>query len=403
MRKRIQAIICVALVLASGLISGYLGYRTIALLDPAEQMPDYCATYLGETCDETLLGDSSWLLGIPIGAWGTVFAAAYLTLLLLAEIHRGAFAQKAIFAAFLLSGLATAAGVYLSTSFFTGAIPLCPLCLTVHALNLTLCGVTGLLDGRNGREMFADIKNTIGWLLGAESNDNAAGWHATAFIIPACVAIIAYQFIFTEVERMNVRINANQDPAVLVANHFNNKEVELDVSPEDPRLGEEGAPIEIVIFSDFECPACSSLAADVAHMRDHYGDDLTIVFKNFPLDNACNPTLDYDFHPGACLAARAGEIAHDHGLFWEFHDALFAQDAELSPGVVRAVLSDIGLDLSREDLNDEAAGQRVRADVAVGVAVGVRGTPTLFVNNREWTSGGAKELEVFMHELLTTQ
>jgi protein-disulfide isomerase len=138
--------------------------------------------------------------------------------------------------------------------------------------------------------------------------------------------------------------------------------------------GPRDAPVTIVEFSDFECPYCVKATSLVAQVLRAYPRDVKFVYKNFPLP----------MHPNAGPAARAALAAGLQGKFWEMHDQLFAHSGDLSGTTMRRIAKTLGLDLARfeADMNSPAVRDQVDLEVRQGKVVGVRGTPTFFVNGR---------------------
>ncbi len=159
-------------------------------------------------------------------------------------------------------------------------------------------------------------------------------------------------------------------------------ELDLDGAP---ARGPEDASVTIVEFSDFQCPFCGRVTDTLDRIHKEYGDDVRIVFKHLPLR----------IHPKAPAAHAAAEAAHRQGRFWEMHDAIFADQAGMSPERYRAYAEQIGLDLERfdRDLNASDVRQRVGADTAEAEKLGVTGTPGFFVNGRFLS--GAQPFEAF--------
>jgi protein-disulfide isomerase len=151
-----------------------------------------------------------------------------------------------------------------------------------------------------------------------------------------------------------------------------------------PAIGPEDAPIHIVVFSDFQCPFCSRHAETIRQLREHYGDQLRIVFRNYPLP----------FHPFARLAAEASMAAQAEGRFWEYHDLLFG-GTDLSYDTLVGYAQQLGLDLGRfrNALDGGFFGGIVDQDLRDGRAAGVEGTPATFLNGRRMV--GAQSLEEF--------
>ncbi len=150
-------------------------------------------------------------------------------------------------------------------------------------------------------------------------------------------------------------------------------------------LGPDDAPVTIVEFSDFQCPFCRQAASYLNDLRERHGDKLRLVFKDYPLDSACNPHIGAQSHVMACKAAVIARCAGDQGRFWEMHDAIFALP-QLTAESLQAVSESFGLGglggLGACD-GEEKILARIQADVEEGLKLGVSATPTLFVNGRE--------------------
>ncbi len=109
---------------------------------------------------------------------------------------------------------------------------------------------------------------------------------------------------------------------------------------------------------------------------EQYPKDVKLVFKQFPLGN----------HKFAGPAALASMAANDQGKFWEFHDLLFANYSSLSDAKIRELATEAGLDMVRYDQDMKEKGSDylslVRRDFHEGQQIGVRGTPSIFVNGK---------------------
>ncbi|MDB4955220.1 MAG: DSBA-like thioredoxin protein [Myxococcales bacterium] len=138
------------------------------------------------------------------------------------------------------------------------------------------------------------------------------------------------------------------------------------------QLGPDDALVTIVEFSDFQCPYCAREAAVLAHVRQKYGDQVRIVFRHFPVL----------FHRYSVIAAEAGAAAAAQGKFWAFHDQVFGHFGALTRGDLEKYAEAAGLDLAkfRAALDDRWFHDAVIAEGAAAEALGVDGTPTLFVN-----------------------
>ncbi|HXT17233.1 MAG TPA: DsbA family protein [Gemmatimonadaceae bacterium] len=140
-------------------------------------------------------------------------------------------------------------------------------------------------------------------------------------------------------------------------------------------MGPATAPVTILELSDFQCPFCSQAAASIARLRRHYGAQIKVVFRHYPLTG---------LHPFAYAAAVASECAAEQGRFEPFHDAVFGNQDSIgkwswSTVARRAGVADTtAFEACRGDATS-AAQARVERDVATGHALGMTGTPTVIV------------------------
>ncbi|MGE5527361.1 MAG: DsbA family protein [Methanosarcina sp.] len=139
--------------------------------------------------------------------------------------------------------------------------------------------------------------------------------------------------------------------------------------------GEPGAPLQLVMFGDFQCPFCLGAQSILRRVRERLGDRLLFGFRHLPIPER---------HPLAPLAAEASEAAAAQGRFWEFHDALYEAQPRLSPELVFEVGAELGLDAERmrTEVDSGLYRPRVERDLASAEASGATGTPTFFLNGR---------------------
>jgi predicted DsbA family dithiol-disulfide isomerase len=157
------------------------------------------------------------------------------------------------------------------------------------------------------------------------------------------------------------------------------------VAADGPAKGPESAAVTIVEFSDFECPFCKRIVPTLNQIMDDYDGQVRLVFRQFPL-NA--------IHPNAQKAAEASLCADEQGKFWELHDAIFESSDGLGVASLKSRAAEIGLDEAEfgECLDSGRFAEQVAEDVTAGRALGVSGTPALFINGRYLS--GAQPYEV---------
>ncbi|KAA5835037.1 thioredoxin domain-containing protein [Saccharopolyspora hirsuta] len=148
--------------------------------------------------------------------------------------------------------------------------------------------------------------------------------------------------------------------------------------------------VTLVEFLDFECEACGAVYPAMEQLRADYGGRINYVVRYFPVPS----------HRNADLAARAAEAAAAQGKFEQMYRALFdnqrawGEKQESQEAVFLGYARDIGLDVARfqADLNSPETAARVRKDWNDGLAVGVDGTPTFFLNGTRFTPNSYQDL-----------
>ena len=171
------------------------------------------------------------------------------------------------------------------------------------------------------------------------------------------------------------------------------KHVHVPVDEDDPvRLMRTDAtnPMELIVFSDFECPGCKRLAGfletAVAKLFDH---NLKLVFKHYPLNADCNPQTRTKKHRFACLGAKMAEASRVIGgdaAFWKVHDYLFKHQDQLRRGLlsVEAVADEAGLDAAslRSTMNSANVIEHIQKNTEQAHSAGIKGTPSLYMLGR---------------------
>ncbi len=151
--------------------------------------------------------------------------------------------------------------------------------------------------------------------------------------------------------------------------------VDLDVAG-SPGKGAAKPSVVIVEWSDFGCPFCARAAAMLRAEVDAYPDQVRLVFKHFPLD----------YHLHSMDVALASVAADRQGKFWEFHDALYADRESHDPASVDKLARELRFDMARFAADRASAEARasVERDVKQADALGLSGTPFIFVNGRHF-------------------
>lgn len=164
----------------------------------------------------------------------------------------------------------------------------------------------------------------------------------------------------------------------------------IPVTASDRSFGPENAPLTLVHYGDYECPFSAIAHRQIQTMLAELGGRVRYVFRSFPLMQT---------HDHAMLACVAAEAAAEQGKFWEMHHMLFNNQELISTEGIERFASVLRLDMNRfnRDLANPELENRVKQNYMGGVRSGVTGTPTLYLNDKQFH--GPLEVSLF-RELL---
>lgn len=148
-------------------------------------------------------------------------------------------------------------------------------------------------------------------------------------------------------------------------------------------LGTLSGKNTLIIFTDFQCPACQR-ASDIVKSFIQRGDTKVII-KNYPLSSECNNSVNHNMHPWSCLAALGSVCAFEQGKLDEFYYTVYAnQGAIKTKEELWRTLSFTSLNMSQLEscIRGVWAENKVQQDIVDGDKLGLQGTPTLYFNNK---------------------
>ncbi len=182
-----------------------------------------------------------------------------------------------------------------------------------------------------------------------------------------------------------------------------------------PSKGKSDAPVTILEFSDFQCPYCSKMGLFLIEMVKKYPNDLRVVFVDLPLFSAYKD--GFPFHPYAMLAHETAAEAQAQGKFWQMYEYIFTNQRALFPGRPKdqadydakllqvreklvAQAGAIGMDVDKlnQALDSQAHRKMLDGRIELSRKLGVRGTPSLFVNSYIKVGDPSKEIPSYIEE-----
>jgi len=151
-----------------------------------------------------------------------------------------------------------------------------------------------------------------------------------------------------------------------------------------PGFGTPGAPLTLIVFSDFECPQCKIEAETLrSKLLAAYPTQVHLYFKDFPLES---------LHPWAKAAAATGRCVLQQGQdhFWNYHDWIYANQGDIKPDNFRAKIDEFAKNEKLDEMrfghcmdDPNGAAAEVDKEIAEGKSLNITGTPTLFLNGRK--------------------
>ncbi|MBU0554103.1 thioredoxin domain-containing protein [Myxococcota bacterium] len=334
-----------------------VGIHILSLLGAADS--GICAQLPGFSCVDVARSRFSALFGVPIAVYGEGF---FLTILISAALAR--FKEdieglsEGIFASALLAVLGSIALGLISKLYIN---KLCPYCLMLYGVNLALF-------------LTAVIKIPGGLLSALKGAPRVFKRPGAWIMLGLMIALTSVSFGLYKYRLSQAKAEARAQKAQEERVYFEGIEVGMA-----PRIGPASALVQVVEFSDFECPYCGKFAQTLKEIHEENPGLFSLHFKHTPMA----------FHERAQPAARAAICAQRQGRFWPMHDTLFERRKQLSDADLEGYAKALGLDMEAYTacLKDPATQAQINADLAQAKALGVGGTPTFFVNG--WRYSGA--------------
>jgi protein-disulfide isomerase/uncharacterized membrane protein len=417
-RVDILKIFLVLLVAAAGVaLAGLSSVHFIEFKYNLKIGDSFCNINAAFNCDAVTSSKWSTLFGLPLSGYGLGF---YLSVVILAlATFARVMASRTLFdLVFALSIPAFFFSVYLFiiSEFVIGT--LCLVCIGMYAVNILLLAASWFF-GRdiNAGERIASLPRKLRSLFLKTGSQQQSPALAVPLLAGALGVAMIGSFVVPEtliktlLQERNARVLESALPEQVRRWKTNppvtfNYGMSSGVS-NDYAKGSPDAPIRIVEFSDLECPACKKFSAIVDQLWEQYPGKIYVNFKNYPLDDACNPTVAKRFHPNACFAANLARCAGEQGKFWETIDFIFSLERSDGPPEVRRqemmeAIELLSMDRAavEECLTSNRQLMKVRADIEEGDRLKVHGTPSVWINEKRLERPDQQSLQTIIDQIL---
>ena len=409
----LHALLIVGCVLSLVSLYHHVGYTGGYL-----QGSSFCTISDKFNCEAVNASVWSSFLGVPVASYGLFFYVILFGIITFAQ-RSGLFNPiqlRGILFLWTFLGVLFSVVLFAISKFLIGV--LCPLCLATYVVNGALFAVA--LMSRKEQGLLMSLRNgsnaAISLFARYQRADSTA-LRAGVYVLLAGLFAILSQFVMVSVVSLSSAGSGGSQPEVKKAERWEDMPThvfQLDTSGgmfADFSKGHSDAPIQIVEFADIECPGCRKLYSDLKALLERYDGLYFLTFKNYPLDNSCNPSITRPFHQYACVAAMFTRCAGEQGRYWEALDSVFTdpliEDSQ-SPDVVLQTLiksngAALGLDvLALEScMKDRRYQSRIVADIREGKRVGLYVTPSVWVNGKRVSPLSVRELDRVFSKILT--
>ena len=379
----------------------------------ADTTPSFC--HINETfnCDAITKSPFSSFLGLPIASYGLFFYVGLLAFLVRSSDRSRVLESAASNIQFLFALIAAVLSIvlFIISKYAIGAV--CLVCVGMYLVNLGLLVVTWSSHGGDSAisRISSAIETIVKFVMAifGIGVDSSRAWSARGAALLIIVLMVAtwvspaYMMIWLQ-WRGTTRQGASLDSISEALRSAQYVDQWLAQPPADLNLtlrdgpgvdyskGSPLAPVRIVEFADFECPACRRFFQTLIDLQDEFGDSLHIVYRNYPLDNDCNPSIEHIFHRGSCYASKFARCAGEQGRFWDAAEFLTTLEAlEDQPTLDKAETAINGgvailrLDATamKECMNSKRQDEKILDDIREANALGLQSTPSVWINNRK--------------------
>ena len=363
------ALLCAIVGLGASVAAAYVHYRL--LFDPSYQ--SFCDVNTTISCTQVYLSRYSTYRGVPVAVFGGLWFAVAGLLSVAGMTARQTVRESVPGYLFVLSTIALAIILYLAYASFFILKAYCLLCLITYAAVIGLFVTSGAATSFPMTTLPRRAARDLRVLLGSPL--------AVTIAVLFCAGAATTLAFFPR----EGAVASQAAPPPASASQSSEFERVMATTPRVPIvIPTDGAKVLIVDFSDFQCPFCKQAFYAYKPILQKYEaqqpGSVKFVLKDYPLDSECNVNVTGGGpHPSACEAAVAVRLAQPHNRMDAMEEWLFNNQPSLTPPVVRQAAHDVG------QVNDFEAKyaftlELVKGDIALGHQLGVKSTPTLFIN-----------------------
>ncbi len=391
--------------LAFGIVLGaYLVFHTTSVQGGFHTGESVCNLGGSFNCDEVAASKYSKFLGLQVAALGLWYYLCFLGLLFLCKEEQTQAESTRVDLFLVYALLSLPLTLYLGVMSLLKIGYVCIFCLLTYLINILLVVVFSRAPSPKTsftERMSSGVSQLLNLFFSSKTPGSTSALAWILFLITGFVSLglpnaLEHYYFLPRAEELADRAYLQS----FITDWQAEEEQELladQAIGKDFVLGPDSAPLQLVEFSDFQCPYCKRASHTFKPLIEQFKGKVQLVFKNYPLDSECNSNIEEGGHAYACQAAMVARCAGAQGdeFFWKAHDAIFAMDAyDWSFEALMDIPPAIGLDLAQFDtcLSDPGTKDRIVADIEAGDAAGVEGTPSVFLNGKRLKFSGLEQI-----------
>ncbi len=334
----------------------------------------FCSINNFVDCDGVARTAHAVFLGIPLAVWGLILYSIFLILTYadkLKEIKLLQFLEvfknqtSYIFTLGLIAFFISMTLAFISIFEIN---KICILCFFTYILNLVIAIIAGYKSKRID-DLFADCIKDFYSAIKIKK-------YLIAFVAVCIVGISALYYTSTSFI-FAPHMKKISEFEKLRRTKTNPYKVKGNI------LGDKDAKLVVYIYSDFQCPACTMFNITV-HKAAHELKNVKFIHKNFPLDKACNTTMQYQMHPGSCTMAKYAIAAGKQNKYWEMSNMLYEKKPK-SKELLLKYAKNIGIDTTQleKDATSQETEKQLKNEIDFALKNNLNATPVLQIGMKQ--------------------
>jgi protein-disulfide isomerase/uncharacterized membrane protein len=378
----IFALVCALVGLGVSVDAAYIHYNL--LNNPS--YTSFCDVSATVSCSQVYSSRYGSVGGVPVAVFGAIWFGFAALLALAGLTARESIRESVPGYLFAGSTLALSVILYLGYASFVILKLVCILCVITYAAVIALFFVSGAvstvpmmsLPRRMSQDLKVLISSPVALALALLFVGGAAS--TLAFFPRDGVMSVAAS---TETAPASDTSAAAVTPAVTQDQRSDFEKYYTSQPRMNLTIPNDGAKVLVVKFNDYQCPPCRQSYLDYksvfAKYEASHPGQVKLVLRDFPLEAECNSSVTTSMHPAGCEAAVAARLAREQKRLEPFEEWMFANQPSATRDSVKQAARDLA-NVQNFDARYDALLEQVKADIAYGRTLGVRSTPTFFIN-----------------------